>query len=180
MLRSTGWACAIRRTTYIPRAGTDPIVHPNQGGLSDAPNKEEVAARAGYEVSGGGFNNALGRLRMLDLVLTRPWELRASDNFVQARGGLRDFGQDHGEGQKNFQPRRYSYDAACKPVAGDIGSRTRRSSRVLSESSTVSGEAPSCRAGQVRIICLACSRRSTLVARSPAISAVLAFFSKEL
>lgn len=179
MLRSTGWAGAIKRTTYIPRAGPTPLSIPIREAYPDAPNKEEVAARAGYEVSGGGFN-ALGRLRTLDLVLTRPWELRASDNFVQARGGLRDFGQDHGEGQKNFQPRRYSYDAACKPVAGDIGSRTRMPSRVLSESSTVSGEAPSCRAGQVRIICLACSRRSTVVARSPAISAVLAFFSKEL
>jgi len=27
-------------------------------------NKEEVAARAGYEANGGGFNNALGRLRV--------------------------------------------------------------------------------------------------------------------
>jgi hypothetical protein len=27
-----------------------------------------VAAKAGYEASGGGFNNALGRLRTLELV----------------------------------------------------------------------------------------------------------------
>ena len=52
-------------------------------------NKEEVAARAAYEVSGGGFNNALSLLRTLDLVQSRG-EPRASDNFVQARGGLRD------------------------------------------------------------------------------------------
>jgi hypothetical protein len=31
-------------------------------------NKEEIAARAGYEANGGGFNNALGRLRTLELV----------------------------------------------------------------------------------------------------------------
>jgi hypothetical protein len=32
----------------------------------DALTKEEVAAKAGYEPNGGGFNNALGRLRTLD------------------------------------------------------------------------------------------------------------------
>lgn len=30
--------------------------------------KEEVAARAGYEPTGGGFNNALGKLRALELI----------------------------------------------------------------------------------------------------------------
>jgi hypothetical protein len=39
--------------------------------------KEEVAAKAGYEANGGGFNNALGRLRTLELVQGRG-ELRAS------------------------------------------------------------------------------------------------------
>jgi hypothetical protein len=43
-------------------------------------NKEEVAARAGYEANGGGFNNALGRLRTLELVQGRG-ELRASENL---------------------------------------------------------------------------------------------------
>ena len=46
----------------------------------DALTKEEVAARAGYEANGGGFNNALGRLRTLELVQGRG-ELRASDNL---------------------------------------------------------------------------------------------------
>jgi hypothetical protein len=46
----------------------------------DALTKEEVAANAGYEQSGGGFNNALGRLRTLELVLGRG-PLRASDNL---------------------------------------------------------------------------------------------------
>jgi hypothetical protein len=43
-------------------------------------SKEEVAVKAGYEANGGGFNNALGRLRTLELVQGRG-ELRASDNL---------------------------------------------------------------------------------------------------
>ncbi len=46
----------------------------------DALTKEEIAARAGYEPNGGGFNNALSRLRTLELVQGRG-ELRASDNL---------------------------------------------------------------------------------------------------
>jgi hypothetical protein len=42
-----------------------------------------VAAKAGYEASGGGFNNALGRLRTLELVQGRG-ELRASDEFFDS------------------------------------------------------------------------------------------------
>jgi uncharacterized protein len=57
----------------------------------DALTKEEVAANAGYEPRGGGFNNALGRLRTLELVQGRG-ELRASDNLfersVDPRGKL--------------------------------------------------------------------------------------------
>jgi uncharacterized protein len=43
-------------------------------------DKEEVAAQAGYEVNGGGFNNALGRLRTLELVQGRG-ELKASHDL---------------------------------------------------------------------------------------------------
>jgi len=50
----------------------------------DALTKEEVAAKAGYEANGGGFNNALGRLKTLELVQGRG-ELRASDNLFDAR-----------------------------------------------------------------------------------------------
>jgi hypothetical protein len=46
-------------------------------------NKEEVAGRAGYEAGGGGFNNALGRLRTLELVEGRG-ELRASSNLFNS------------------------------------------------------------------------------------------------
>jgi hypothetical protein len=44
--------------------------------------KEEVATKAGYEANGGGFNNALGRLRTLELVQGRG-EIRASDNLFE-------------------------------------------------------------------------------------------------
>jgi len=46
-------------------------------------NKEEVAAQAGYEANGGGFNNALGRLRTLELVQGRG-ELKASESLFDA------------------------------------------------------------------------------------------------
>jgi hypothetical protein len=49
----------------------------------DALTKEEVAARAGYEPNGGGFNNALGRLRTLELVQGRG-QLQASDNLFNS------------------------------------------------------------------------------------------------
>lgn len=42
--------------------------------------KEEVADQAGYEAKGGGFNNALSRLRTLELISGRG-ELRASDDL---------------------------------------------------------------------------------------------------
>ena len=45
-------------------------------------SKEEVATGAGYEASGGGFNNALGRLRTLELVQGRGG-LRASDSLFE-------------------------------------------------------------------------------------------------
>lgn len=56
--------------------------------LADAyPNtltKEEVAATAGYEAGGGGFNNALSRLRTLELISGRG-DLKASDDlFLEA------------------------------------------------------------------------------------------------
>jgi hypothetical protein len=41
---------------------------------------EEVATRAGYEASGGGFRNALGKLRTLELIEGRG-ELRASGHL---------------------------------------------------------------------------------------------------
>jgi hypothetical protein len=49
----------------------------------DPLTKEEVAAKAGYEANGGGFNNALGRLRTLELVQGRG-KLKASDNLFDA------------------------------------------------------------------------------------------------
>jgi uncharacterized protein len=49
----------------------------------DRLTKEEVAAKTGYEAKGGGFNNALGRLRTLELIQGRG-ELRASDNLFES------------------------------------------------------------------------------------------------
>jgi hypothetical protein len=46
----------------------------------DPLTKEEIAAKAGYEPNGGGFNNALGRLRTLEPVQGRG-QLQASDNL---------------------------------------------------------------------------------------------------
>ena len=61
---------------------------PDFGCLTKAyPNvlsKEDVAAKVGYEAHGGGFNNALGRLRTLELVQGQG-EIRASDDlFISA------------------------------------------------------------------------------------------------
>lgn len=44
--------------------------------------KEEAAARAGYEVAGGGFGGALSKLRTLELISGRG-ELRASDELFE-------------------------------------------------------------------------------------------------
>lgn len=41
-------------------------------------SKSQLAARAGYEANGGGFNNALSRLRTLELIAGRA-ELKASE-----------------------------------------------------------------------------------------------------
>jgi uncharacterized protein len=45
-----------------------------------AVGKEELAGAAGYEASGGGFNNALGRLRTLELIEGRG-EVKLSDEL---------------------------------------------------------------------------------------------------
>lgn len=45
-----------------------------------ASTKEEVAARTGYEPGGGGFNNAISRLRALELIRGRG-ELKASEDL---------------------------------------------------------------------------------------------------
>lgn len=45
-------------------------------------SKEEIAAETGYEANGGGFNNALGRLRTLELV-TRGQNIAASEHLFE-------------------------------------------------------------------------------------------------
>lgn len=44
--------------------------------------KEQIANNAGYEVSGGGFNNALGRLRTLELITGKD-QIKASDSLFE-------------------------------------------------------------------------------------------------
>ena len=45
-----------------------------------AASKEDLGAATGYESSGGAFNNAIGKLRTLELVTGRG-ELRASEDL---------------------------------------------------------------------------------------------------
>lgn len=45
-------------------------------------SKDEVAEQAGYEPAGGGFNNALSRLRTLELIAGSGTALRASDDLM--------------------------------------------------------------------------------------------------
>jgi len=52
--------------------------------------KVDVATASGYEPAGGGFNNALSRLRTLELITGRG-ELQASGDFFQETG-TRQFG----------------------------------------------------------------------------------------
>jgi Helicase HerA, central domain len=48
----------------------------------DALTKEDIASQAGYAADGGGFNNALSRLRTLELVSGRG-EIKASDELFE-------------------------------------------------------------------------------------------------
>lgn len=50
------------------------------GAYPNALSKEDLAREAGYEPSGGGFNNALSRLRTLELISGRG-ELRAAEEL---------------------------------------------------------------------------------------------------
>lgn len=52
------------------------------GSYPNAVTKEDVAVNAGYQVTGGGFQNAIGKLRTLELIHGRN-ELKASDVFFE-------------------------------------------------------------------------------------------------
>lgn len=50
----------------------------------DGLSKEELASRAGYQPTGGGFNNALSRLRTIELIEGRaPEPIRATDALTE-------------------------------------------------------------------------------------------------
>lgn len=65
-----------RQLSKAERAALDALVD----AYPDPLTKEQLAERAGYEASGGGFNNALSRLRTLELIEGRV-EVRASDHL---------------------------------------------------------------------------------------------------
>lgn len=66
------------KSSNIARVGYDPLEKTMQVQFSSGTlTKLELAERAGYEASGGGFNNALPRLRTLELIEGRA-DLRAS------------------------------------------------------------------------------------------------------
>lgn len=52
------------------------------GAWPEALSKDEVAARCDYEPAGGGFNNALSRLRTLELITGSGAALRAADDLM--------------------------------------------------------------------------------------------------
>lgn len=69
------WAAQLGKA---PRAIFQALIVVYPGTLS----KEQIAAEAGYEPNGGGFNNALSRLRTLELIEGRG-EMKASDDLFQ-------------------------------------------------------------------------------------------------
>ena len=63
----------------LPKAQREAL-HVLAKAYPDGLPKDEVAARAGYEAAGGGFTNAISRLRTLELISGRG-ELRASEHL---------------------------------------------------------------------------------------------------
>jgi hypothetical protein len=72
----------VRKGRATDSGNTDPGIS-RSADYPDPLTKEEVAAKAGYEANGGGFNNALGRLRALELVQGRG-KLRASNQLFDS------------------------------------------------------------------------------------------------
>ena len=68
---------AADHTTWVRATHHDAVA---ADAYPDALNKQQVAVAAGYEANGGAFNNALGRLRSLELIKGRG-EIRASDDL---------------------------------------------------------------------------------------------------
>jgi hypothetical protein len=66
----------LRQLDKAPRL----ILEALAGAYPEPMDKTSLAAAAGYEANGGGFNNALSRLRTLELIEGRG-ELRASDDL---------------------------------------------------------------------------------------------------
>lgn len=70
-----------RQLGKAERAALDVLVEAYPNGLE----KATLAEAAGYEANGGGFNNALSRLRTLELIERHGGWLKASDNLFGGR-----------------------------------------------------------------------------------------------
>jgi uncharacterized protein len=66
----------LRQLGKAERAALETLAEAHPSALS----KDDLARRAGYEPNGGGFNNALSRLRTLELISGRG-EIRASEDL---------------------------------------------------------------------------------------------------
>jgi hypothetical protein len=86
-------------------------------------NKEELAARAGYEANGGGFNNALGRLRTLELVQGRA--VNSGRVTTCSTPSWREGFGEQRAGQKNFSLADFWWYRIHGGLAGKISCRTR-------------------------------------------------------
>ena len=76
----TGTALAEYWYSQLPRAERVILEVLVEYGCGHPMSKEQVAQAVGYEASGGGFNNALSKLRTLELIEGRS-EVRASENL---------------------------------------------------------------------------------------------------
>lgn len=77
----TGAALAQHWLSQLPKAERsilETLVRAHPGMMT----KDAVAEWTGYEASGGGFNNAISRLRTLELITGGKDDLRASDDLV--------------------------------------------------------------------------------------------------
>lgn len=77
----------LQRLSKAERAALEALAGAWPGSL----NKAEVAQLAGYEATGGGFNNALSRLRTLELI-SGIGELKASDDLFDTPAGGHSMG----------------------------------------------------------------------------------------
>ena len=77
------WRYCVPRNALSVGFGEDSAMTPIGARAKNFRSRADYRSQSGYEAKGGGFNNALGRLRTLELVQGRG-ELRATDNLLDA------------------------------------------------------------------------------------------------